>query len=259
MCLGEIVCQKRAPATLRHYDTVMARLEAAHKEVIHSTPIMVVDDRDLALVERAAARGGLVEANDVAALAIVANRTHAIGPYVNVYNPATLAQLADRGAVRVTLPIELPLQSVGALAKLAVPAVEVQVFGRWPLAISARCYHARAYGRSKDACQFACGEDPSGLAVTTLDDQPFVTVNGVQTLSSSCGCLVRELPSLLRLGVALFRLAPEQVDMVAVARAFRNLLDGSIDSLDALHRIQALVPMALSNGFLHGREGALLV
>jgi collagenase-like PrtC family protease len=30
--------------------------------------------------------------------------------------------------------------------------VEVQIFGRLPLALSARCYHARAHGRTKDSC-----------------------------------------------------------------------------------------------------------
>lgn len=261
--LGEVVCPKRAPFTLPHYDVVIARLRAAGKEVAYSTPALIADERDWALLSGAIAMNdALVEANDVAALSLLIGRPHAVGPYVNVYNEATLARLASDGAIRVTLPVELPSASIAKLAETAnpeieMPEIEVQVFGRWPLAISARCYHARAYGRSKDACLYACGEDPDGLPVETLDDKPFLAVNGVQTLSCSYGCLVRELPVLKELGVKWFRLSPQRVDMVAVARLHEEVLGGRIDGDEAWRTVQHLAgPVPLSNGFFHGQEGA---
>lgn len=46
---------------------------------------------------------------------------------------------------------------------------DLQVFGRVPIAVSARCYHARLTGRNKDSFQYACEADPDGLALETLD------------------------------------------------------------------------------------------
>jgi collagenase-like PrtC family protease len=261
VCLGEIVCPKRAPITMPHYEAVIARLGAAGKEVVLSTPALIIDDRDLALLRGALAMNDfLVEANDVAAIGLLSGRPHAVGPYINTYNTATLKRLAASGAVRVTLPVELPAESIALLAGLGAPDIEIQVFGRWPLAVSARCYHARAYGRSKDACLYACGEDPDGLPVDTLDGQRFLAVNGVQTLSSSYGCLIRELRGLRESGVRRFRLSPQHVDMVAVARLYRDALDDRLAAEEAWKAAERLAGgILLSNGFVHGREGACLV
>lgn len=258
VCLGEVVCPKRAAFTLPHYEEVIERLQRAGKEVVFSTPALITDERDLTLVKDAVELGlGLVEANDVAALPLLAGKPHMIGPYVNVYNESALARLSADGAVRVTLPVELPAASVGKLAEQKAAEIELQVFGRWPLAISARCYHARAYGRSKDGCLFACGEDPDGLPVETLDDEAFLVVNGVQTQSASYGCLLTELDLLKACGVTRFRLSPQKVGMVEVARLFRDRLDGRLDRDEATVALEQLAgPVPLSNGFFHGREGA---
>ena len=261
VCIGEIVCPKRAPFTLPHYEAVIARLCAAGKEVVLSTPVLIVDDRDVALLQGALAMEDfLVEANDVAALALLSGRPHAVGPYVNTYNRATAVRLVAGGAVRMTVPVELPAESVGMLAGLPAPDIEVQVFGRWPLAVSARCYHARAYGRSKDACLYACGEDPDGLPVDTLDGEHFLAVNGVQTLSSSYGCLLRELDRLRRSGVRRFRLSPQHIDMVELAKLYRDVLDDRLPAEEAWMSVERLAgPVPLSNGFFHGCEGVRLV
>ena len=85
-------------------------------------------------------------------------------------------------------------------AKLGV-SIEVQVFGRVGLALSARCYHARAHGRTKDSCQFVCNEDPDGMTLRTLEDKPFLTVNGIQTMSHDYLNLIGELAELQAMGV----------------------------------------------------------
>jgi len=258
VALGEIVCSKRAPFTLPYYEAVIERLRAAGKEVIYSTPVLIADDRDLALLQGVVdLNDGLIEANDVAALGLLAGRPHAIGPYLNVYNEGTLARLVAEGAVRVTLPVELPAGSIAKLAQGTGVAIEVQVFGRWPLAISARCYHARAYGRTKDSCLYACAEDPDGLPIETLDREPFLAVNGVQTLSSSYGCLLGELDTLKGFGVTRFRLSPQHLDVVGLASLFRDCLDGRIGAEEAWPIVARLTGGApLSNGFFHGVEGA---
>lgn len=267
VCLGEIVCPKRLPLVAEHLPAIAERLARAGKRIVHATPILIADDRELDRVRALLAQVGtaaddaLIEANDVAALSLLAGRPHAIGPTVNVYNEATLAVLARAGATRVCLPVELTAAAIAAIAASAAPVtVEVHAYGRWPLAISARCYHARAYGRHKDGCGFACGEDPDGLPVTTLDDQDFVSINGVQTMSYAYGCLTGELAGLVAAGVGAFRLSPQRVDMVAVARLYRDLLDGRLDGDEARARLADLAPaVPLANGFVHAREGVALV
>ncbi|MCW2243253.1 ubiquinone anaerobic biosynthesis protein UbiV [Azospirillum canadense] len=259
--LGEIVCSKRAPFFADHLPDVIERLTAAGKRVLLSTPILVTTDKERAAVRDLLAMEGVAfEANDTGALLHLAGRPHAVGPYVNVYNEGTLAWLAARGATSVTLPAELPESSVRAIAAAAAPlgvAVEVQVFGRIPLAISARCYHARSHGLHKDGCQFVCGEDADGLPVDTLDGEPFLAVNGLQTLSRRYLTLAGRLDALRSLGVSRFRLSPHTVNMVEVARLFRAVLDGTLSGADADARVAERVGEAgITNGFLLDRPGA---
>jgi collagenase-like PrtC family protease len=154
VCIGEVVCAKRAPFFAPHLPEIAERLEKAGKEVVFSTLALIMNEREMkATRELVAADGLFVEANDMAAVALLSDRPHAIGPYVNVYNEGTLEYLARRGAVRVCLPVELPAASLAVLAAVPRVELEVQVFGRLPLALAARCYHARSRSRHKDNCR----------------------------------------------------------------------------------------------------------
>ena len=262
--LGEVVCSKRAPFFDPFLPEVMERLESAGKTVAISTLALATSARELAALRDLASGGDtLIEANDAAALSLLAGRPHAVGPFVNVYNEGTLRCLARRGAQRIALPVEISAGALAALAPVAAEErieLEVQVFGRLPLAISARCYHARAHGLHKDGCQYVCGADPDGLAVETLDGNGFLAVNGTQTLSHGVVNLAAEIPALRRIGINGFRLSPHSVDMVAVARLIREVLDGRKGALWAREQIARLVPFApCVNGFYHGIEGAAFI
>ncbi len=113
----------------------------------------------------------------------------------------TLECLARRGAVTVCLPVELPAASLAVLAAVGGVDLEVQVFGRLPLALSARCYHARSRRRHKGNCQYVCSDDPDGPVVETLDGRPFLAVNGIQTMSYTYCNLAGELEALSGMGV----------------------------------------------------------
>ncbi|MBY0430282.1 MAG: U32 family peptidase, partial [Rhodospirillales bacterium] len=203
--------------------------------------------------------GPLIAANDVGILGMIEGRPHLIGPMVNVYNESTLAYLAGRGAQRVTVPAELSGDNITKLAPEAARLgvdLEVQVFGRLPLAISARCYHARAHGLHKDGCQYICAQDKDGLDVTTLDGEPFLAVNGTQTMSLPYHALLPELDRLVKAGLKRFRLWPHSVDMVAVAQLFRDVLDGKAEPFEAREALKAMIGAAgLANGFYYGKEG----
>ena len=258
--VGEVVCAKRAPLFRPLTEAVIDRLESAGKTVVLSTLAEVMLSQDRRLVRSVCAdRDVLVEANDASALFRLRGRPHHVGPFINVYNEDTLTVLADNGALSVALPAEMPASGIAALTAAAAPAgvaVEVQVFGRMSLALSARCYHARVHGRTRDSCQFACDEDADGLELRTLDGKPFLAINGLQTLSHTCLNLIAELTELRAMGVSRLRLSPQTCDMVEVARIFRSALDDGIDMAEARRRLEAASFGApFSNGFFHRRPG----
>ncbi len=258
--LGEVVCSKRAVLFESELEPVVARLKAAGKTVVFSTLSEVVLKLDRQQVESVCGLSGeRIEINDASALYHLRGRPHHVGPYMNVYNEETLAVLAARGAQNVCLPPEVPACLIGAVCASAAPlrvSIEVQVFGRLPLALSARCYHARAHGRTKDSCLFVCEDDPDGMPLRTVDGRAFLSINGIQTMSHDYLNLVREVPALRALGVTRFRLSPHTCDMVAVAGAFRGILDGSTSIEEATARLDALdLPAPFSNGFFHGKPG----
>ena len=257
VCIGEVVCSKRLPFLTPLIPDVVARLKAAGKKVVLSSLALIMSERELDDATALAANATcLIEANDVTLVALLAGRSFAVGPLVNVYNDATLASLEALGATRICLPAELPEARIAALAASARADLEVQVFGRLPLAISARCYAARTRNLAKDGCRFVCGEHPDGMAVETLDEVPFLATNGTQTLSYRYADLLAELPRLRALGIHGFRLSPQQVDMVAVAGVFRAALDNSIDVAEADHQLRELCPNAeFANGYFHGQPG----
>ncbi|ODT15028.1 MAG: U32 family peptidase [Kaistia sp. SCN 65-12] len=258
--VGEVVCSKRQHFHEALIDTVIERLMAAGKTVRRASLALVTLDRELQYSHRLAAQHLDVEVSELSAHAAMKGRPHTIGPLVNVYNPATARVLAIRGARSICLPPELPLGSVAAIIKGA-PDVDFEVFsfGRVPLAISARCAHARVKGNTKDNCKFVCGEDPDGLVVDTLDGQHFLALNGVQTMSSTVQCLVTDVPALRRAGVSSLRLSPQVCDMVKVARVFRAVIDQRQDPAEGFHHLRELVDgPELSNGFLHGLPGHVM-
>jgi len=258
--LGEVVCSKRGPLFEPHYQAVAERLSAAGKTVVFSTLSEVVLKLDRKLVDSiCASTEFLVEANDASALLQLRGRAHHIGPFMNVYNERTVSFLAERGARNICLPAEMPAPAIHALCEgsrdLDVK-IEVQVFGRLPLALSARCYHARAHGRTKDSCQFICENDPDGLQLSTLDGRPFLAVNGVQTLSYEYLNLIHEVPELRAMGVSRFRLFPHSFDMVEIAAIFRAVLDGRLAAQEAQARLDTIKLTApFSNGFYYGNPG----
>lgn len=258
--IGEVVCSKREPLYRDALAGAIERLEGAGKTVVLSTLALVTTRREsAALAETAATYDGLIEANDTSALGVLAGRPHVIGPLTNTYNEDTLAFLVGNGAVTVCLPPELPLAAIRILAATARElgaGIEVFGFGRIPLAISARCYHARVHGLSKDSCRYVCGQDIDGLPVDTLDGQAFLAVNGLQTLSHAWCSYAGDLPTLVDAGIGSMRLSPHSCDMAAIAGIFRKVLDGRLEPGAADERLGGLVPEAnFINGYLHSRAG----
>jgi collagenase-like PrtC family protease len=258
--VGEVVCGKRMPFTDKVWPAVIERLQAAGKEVVLSTLALPYNPRERQSVRDICDMGVLTEINDVTALPALSGRPFLVGPFVNVYNEGAARFLAMRGAVGICAPVELPLASVTTIAGLSPDvAFELFAFGRLPLALSGRCYHARIHGLHKDSCQFICDRDPDGLAVDTLDGQKFLAVNGIQTMSHGVTAFCPTAEEARAAGLARLRLSPHTFDMTAVAATFRRRLAGAIDRAEAHAALKALgLPGELVDGFTRGVAGSAL-
>ena len=258
--LGEVICSKRAPFHEADLPETIARLERAGKVVVLSTLAEVMLKRERkATADLAGMDAPEIEVNNAAGLYARGKRPHRIGAFMNAYNEATIGWMAAQGATHVCLPAELPAPSIAKAAQAARGlgmGVEVQVFGRVSLAVSARCYHARAHGRTKDNCLFVCEDDPDGMPLRTRDDAPILRVNGIQTQSETYLELLGETAKLVEDGVTHLRLMPQDVDMVDVARVFRAVLDGRQPVDEAEAQLRGICAGTnFSNGFYHGQAG----
>ncbi len=258
--MGEVVCSKRAPLFDRFLEEVVNRLEAAGKSLVFSTLAEVTSKIDRRLVERVADSGELfIEANDASSLWHLDGRPHAIGPYMNVYNEESLEFFAGNGARSICLPPEMPASGIAEMGDRAAALdvkLEVQVYGRIPLALSARCYHARAHDKTKDSCLFVCDKDPDGMVLRTREGRPFLTINGIQTQSYTCLNLVSELKDLVSAGVTRFRISPQSTGTAEVVRIFQAVLADEMAPDQATTKLAELgFDAPFANGFYHQRPG----
>lgn len=257
--LGETVCSRRRELKLSDWVAIGEALSGAGKEVVLSTYELIESDADLRTMHAVAANAAFrVEANDMAAVrALSGNAPFVAGPFLNVYNAATLSLLAELGAVRWVAPVELSREGIAAVVAEGPAGIETEVFayGRLPLAVSARCFTARYNNLTKDHCEFRCIEHPDGLALDTQDGQHFLVLNGVQTQSAAVQSLASEIGPARAAGVGMLRLSPQSTKMGEVVAVFREAADGTLAPHDAARSLAPLMPAAACDGYWHGKPG----
>ncbi len=256
--LGEVVCGKRMPFSDPVWPELIERLERAGKEVVLSTLAAPTTTRERRSLEDLCGDSRLVEINDITALPARTGKPFVAGPFVNIYNGMAAQFLIRRGAQTICPPVELSLAHVAAIARTCPEAeFEVYAFGRLPLALSGRCYHARLHGLHKDSCQFTCEQDADGLVVDTLDDQSFLAINGVQTMSAQVHAVMVAPTEFIARGIRRLRLSPHTCDMVEVAQIYRSLAEGNQEPERARALLSELdLPGKLVDGYAHGHAGA---
>lgn len=174
-----------------------------------------------------------MEANDLGAVNIAAGRPFVAGPRLNIYNQTALATFARYGMQRWVPPLGADRALVETLHRHRPDGVETEVFvfGKLPLAFSARCFTARHYGLNKDDCQFKCLEHPSGMTLNTREGQPFLAINGIQTMSAQHYNLLHEVPDLLAMGIDIIRVSPQARQMPQIIAAFDAARRGELPAV----------------------------
>ena len=255
--VGEVVCSRRHALRADDWIALAQDLAAAGKAVVLSTQALIESEAEVRAMRRIAERADfLLEANEMGAVRARGGRPFVAGPHLNVYNGATLGWLAELGATRWVMPVELSRAALACLQRQRPAGVETEVFawGRLPLAFSARCFTARHYDLPKDNCEFRCLKHADGLALATREGKPFLTLNGVQTQSAQTYDLSGAIEGLPSLGVDVVRLSPQVTGMDEVIAAFRAAIDGRLAPAEASRALAALAP-GRCNGYWHGVAG----
>ena len=228
--LGEAVCSKRRAVRFADWMAMAKELAAAGKQVVLSTLALVESPSELTELKRYVDNGEfLIEANDIGTvnMAAEAGLPFVAGHALNCYNAVTLRLLLKLGMIRWCMPVELSRDWLINLLNQCEESgirqqfeVEVLSYGHLPLALSARCFTARAENRGKDDCQTCCINFPNGRSLRTQEDQQVFVLNGIQTMSGYCYNLGNDLLSMQGI-VDIVRLSAQSSETFSLIDAFR--------------------------------------
>ena len=236
--LGETVCSKRRSLNFEQWMELARNLkqQAPDTEIVLSTLSLIEAESELKTLRRYCNNGEFsVEANDMAAVHLLSEQhvPFSTGPTINIYNTRTLSLLHGQGLRRWVMPVELSgntlkeiLQELKASGLADKLETEIFSYGHMPLALSARCFTARAHNLPKDQCDLKCLEYPDGLQVKSQEEQSLFTLNGIQTMSGQRNDLLDALPEMQSIGVDIVRLSPQAMQMPEVIQAYHNALKG---------------------------------
>jgi collagenase-like PrtC family protease len=257
--LGETVCAKRRSLRLEDWLALADDLSAAGKEVVLSSLALIEAESELKSLRRLCGNARFrVEANDMTAVQLLAGEAEFVaGPFVNIYNSRSLAVLARLGLKRWVPPVELSRDALAAIQNDRPAGVETELFafGRLPLALSARCFTARAHDLPKDDCQYRCLDYPDGMPLSTQEDADFLNLNGIQTQCAQTHTLLGQLDEVRELGVDVLRISPQSRHTPEIVQAFAEVLATHREASDAEAELIRYMPSGPCDGYWAGRPG----
>jgi collagenase-like PrtC family protease len=256
--LGETVCSKRREFGYKNWMDVAERLLDSGKEVVLSTLALVEARSELGYMKRLCDNGKfMVEANDMSAVRMLGGDTAFVGgATLNIQNQNSLRVLIDHGLLRWVAPHEMSAAVMTAIAAETADDIECEVFGwgRMPMAYSARCYTTRALDIPKDQCKNCCIQYEDGLLLSTRDDEDFLVINGIQTMSAKTICLAREFQSDEH-GADILRINPQALGTRRIIELLQQLRNESATAAAITDEMAKFAPDGLCNGYWYGAPG----
>lgn len=238
--LGETVCSKRREMHLHDWLELAGHLSQQGKQVVLSGMTLLEAESELRALRKICDNGDyLVEANDMSAVQMLTERQlpFVAGPFINLYNSPALRVLVEQKMSRWVMPVELSREALQGILTGAEEMgigerfeTEVFAYGRLPLAYSARCFTARAYGLAKDDCQLICSQHPQGMILQSQDQQEVFSLNGIQTQSAAMYDLRGEIMDMQQIGVDIVRLSPSQEGMAEVIQDYDDARHGRVNT-----------------------------
>ncbi len=252
--LGEVVCSKRKELRFEDWLNIASELEASGKEVVLSTLTLLEADSELRRMRRISQESKyMIEANDFAAISLASKESKGfiVGPSVNVYNANSLNFLKSKGMKRWCFPVELSKNTLQDMIVHKDDDLEVEVFafGKLPLAFSARCFTARAYDLDKDDCQYKCIMHSDGMLLSTKEDEEFLTINGIQTMSNDTFNLINQIDDMRNIGVDVVRISPQSKNTDKIVNTFKDLSLNNINKDNAKKQLDNLSSSAFCDGY----------
>lgn len=262
--LGEVTCSRRHELRLSDWLDLARRLQDAGKTAVLSTLVLLESGSDVGAMQKIAAiEDFMVEANDMGAVGALAGRQPFVaGPHLNLYNAPSLRWMAQQGAARWVVPLEMKRDDLLLLQRARPAGLQTEVFahGRLPLAFSARCFTARHRNLPKDDCRFSCIDHPDGLMLQTREQADFLVLNGIQTQSARVHSLIDAWDELVSAGVDVARISPQAQHTAEIVTLYDALRRGTLVPAAARDALLPLLPASGDgqpdcNGYWHGRPG----